>query len=256
VDTNNHRIRELVDFAAPAFTTAPPAVDAERSGTIAFASVTGATFRCSLAAAGTADNDRVWQDCAGAYAYSDLADGDYELRVRAFTAAGAASRTASHTWTVDVPDAPADRRDPDTPATPANPSAPSRRPRPRRSTPPRTHRSGRRRSRSPSRSRGRMLRSALARRIHVVRCTRDCELIGTMTVSSRVARKLHLRSRTVGTVRGHDRGKVLLPVRVNATAARALRRHPRTVLVTVTVSDQRGHKVVQTVRLLLKSPTR
>ncbi len=52
----------------------------------------------------------------------------------------------------------------------------------------------------------------------------------------------------------HGRGLVLLPVRLNQRAARALRRHPRTLLVKVTVRDAHGHRVVQTVRLTLKTP--
>jgi len=39
-------------------------------------------------------------------------------------------------------------------------------------------------------------------------------------------------------VRSHGRGLVLLPVRLNQRAARALRRHPRTLLVKVTVATR------------------
>jgi large repetitive protein len=88
-----------VDTVAPNTTIddGPPAVTNSTSATFAFSSnEPGSTFECSL-------DDAAYQSCTSPRSYSDLADGEHDLRVRATDAAGNTDGSpASRSWTVDT----------------------------------------------------------------------------------------------------------------------------------------------------------
>jgi hypothetical protein len=96
----------------------------------------------------------------------------------------------------------------------------------------------------------RTLTSALAGKARLaVYCSIRCSLKGSLTVSARTAKRLGLRSRTVGSLKGAGQGRVLLPVRFTKKATGALRRHRRPVTITANVTS--GGKVVETFTLEL-----
>ncbi|HEX7255584.1 MAG TPA: DNRLRE domain-containing protein, partial [Gaiellaceae bacterium] len=88
-----------VDTEAPetAIDAGPPALTSSTSATFSFsASETGSTFECSLDGAAFAV-------CTSPRAYTDLAGGSHQFRVRARDAAGNVDATpAAHGWTVDI----------------------------------------------------------------------------------------------------------------------------------------------------------
>jgi len=99
----------------------------------------------------------------------------------------------------------------------------------------------------------RTLRTALAGRAHLaVWCSARCRLAGTLTVSRAAARRLGLPSRVVGSLAAAGSERVLLPVRLDARAAAALRRRPRALRVTATTRDTASGRVVQTSVLALR----
>jgi len=88
------------DTTAPETTigSGPPATTTSPTATFAFsASEAGSTFECSLDAA-------AFGPCASPQAYSGLAPGTHQFRVRATDAAGNVDNTpATHSWTVQAP---------------------------------------------------------------------------------------------------------------------------------------------------------
>jgi hypothetical protein len=99
-------------------------------------------------------------------------------------------------------------------------------------------------------SHARTLRSALAGKVRLgIYCSIRCTLKGTLTVSARLAKRLGLTSRTVGSVQGSGEGRVLLSVRFTKKAARALRTYRRTVSLSAQVSS--GATVVEKVTMKL-----
>jgi hypothetical protein len=98
----------------------------------------------------------------------------------------------------------------------------------------------------------RTLGSVLAGRTRLaVRCSARCALTASLTVTPATAKALGLRSRPIGSARGAGTGRILLPIRLSATARAALRRHPHTVVATAKVRDATGAS--QTVRLTLRA---
>lgn len=77
-----------------------------------------------------------------------------------------------------------------------------------------------------------------------VRCPERCQLRGNLTVSRATAKRLGLRSRIIGTVRGDGTGWIEARVRLSPSAVRALRRAPRSVQATIRISGAaKGHTV-------------
>lgn len=83
-----------------------------------------------------------------------------------------------------------------------------------------------------------------------VRCPERCQLRGNVVVSRATAKRLGLRSRIIGTVRGDGSGWIQARVRLSPSAVRALRRNPRSLQATIRV---RGAGKSQTVGFRIKA---
>ena len=264
-----------VDDADPVGPVRPlparPSVDggpAEGAATAATFALAGkeddASWECALDDGPFAACD---EDGDGAVALDGLAPGAHTFAVRQRTVDGVASDPATRAWTVVAARAPdPDPGTPDpgartptpepgarTPTPEPQPGAPSPEPDPRAPAP-----------RAPAagaattprvagvREQNRSVTRAVAGATNVVlHCSRRCSLRAALTIPARDARRLGLRSTTIGSARGstRDRGLVRLRVRLDARAAPRLLRIARPLRVVAVVPNPAGEPVRVSFRL-------
>ncbi len=252
---------EVRDVVATPALDGGPADGAETEATGATFALGGkeddASWECALDGVAFAACD---EDGDGTVALAGLTPGVHAFAIRQRTVDALASPAATRTWTVLAPEPRTpdprtpDPRTPDPgspqpePRTPAPDPAPTTNttPTPAPNPPVARPRSAPKPHVKGVRQQNRSVTRAAAGVTHIVlHCSRSCALTAPLTISARDARRLGLRSTTIGVARGSvgERGLVRLRVRLDPRAKPRLLATPSLLPVVALVPNPAGRAV-------------